>query len=375
MSKNANIREIDDRAFMNDEKLRTVKFSPSIKEENVVLGKNAFTNTGLVTIGRAGTDFNLAAAHFDATAGEVFSKMKVLKSVDVPRTFSYAKVPEKTFYDSPELEEASIDYKITLIDNAAFSNDNKLKRIFIWGDTAVLDENLPGYEAPEGFGADGDEPEETLGPTIPEGTDIYAYSSWHAEPYAGSSARANFDGVFYPLDEVLYLTTNKTHVKVNDDSTDWDKDGLIVYGMRRDGVVLESDQWSEFDGNVYPRSDKDLHFGKMDQAIIDNPGFATVWDTPVPVNELSLRNENFANIDYELVNDEGGVAGLKRINIIYTDAYTGNEPDTDVLPITDGDPQLPITIDDITKAVAVFGIAAVVGAGALIASRRAFRRR
>ena len=104
---------------MNDEKLSTIKFSPAIKDENVVLGINAFTNTGFVRIGRAGTDFNLAAAHFDATAGEVFSKMKALKSVDVPATFSYAKVPEKTFYDSPELEEASIDYKIKIIDNAA----------------------------------------------------------------------------------------------------------------------------------------------------------------------------------------------------------------------------------------------------------------
>ena len=378
MSKNTKIREIDDRAFMNDEKLSTIKFSPVIKDENVVLGINAFTNTGFVRIGRAGTDFNLEAAHFDATAGEVFSKMKALKSVDVPATFSYAKVPEKTFYDSPELEEASIDYKIKIIDNAAFSNDNKLKRIFIWGDTVVFDENLPGYEAPiVGMGASepsGSSEEETLGPTIPEGTDIYAYSSWHAEPYASDAARANFEGDFYPLDEVLYLTTNKTHVKVNDDSTEWDKSGLIVYGMRRDGIVLESDNWAEFDGNVYPRSEKDLAFGKMDQAIMDNPEFATVWDTPVPVNELSLANENFANIDYELVNNEDGVAGLKRINIIYTDAYTGGEPDTDVLPLGNT-PEIPKTLDNIAGYLAILAGAGVASVALVVLSRRALHRR
>ena len=378
-SKDTALRIIRDEAFMNDEKLDTVLFAPGLRNETVAVGDRAFKNTGFRTIGKAGTDFSLYAAKFDAES-EVFSYMKKLKSVDVPATFSNGVIPAKTFYNSPELEEASIAYKVKMIDNAAFANDNKLKRIFIWGDTVVKDENLPGYVAPAvpGMGADDDDDNnEQLGPTIPEGTDIYAYSTWHAEPYAGSSARANFEGDFYALDEVLYLTTNKTHVKINDDETDFDKSGLIVYGLRRDGVVLESDQWSEFDGNAYARSQKDLNFSKMTQAIMDDPEFATVWDTPVPVNELDLGNENFANIDYELVDDEAGVAGIRRVNIIYTDAYTGGEPDTDVLPLTDGDPEIPapVTLDNIMKAVAMFGVVAVVGTGALIASRRMFRRR
>ena len=375
MSKNTKIREIDDQAFMNDEKLRTVKFSPNISEEEIIIGDRAFANTGFRTIGKAGSDFNLYAAHFNAAAGGAFSKMKVLKSVDVPETFSYARIPEKTFYDSSELEEASIAYRVKLIDNAAFANDNKLARIFIWGNTTILDENLPGYDAPiSGLGADGDG-EEGIGPTIPEGTDIYAYSSWNAEPYAGSNARDGFDGEFYPLDEVLYITTNKTHVKVNDNETDFDKSGMIVYGLRRDGVVLESDSWGDFNNNVYRRSEKDLNFAKMIPAVMEDPAFATVWDTPVPVNELSYENENFKDIDFELVDDEDGVAGVKRINIIYTDAYTGGEPDTDVLPIGDNIPVLPRTVDDIVKAVSVFGILALVGAATLVVSRRAFHRR
>ena len=383
MSKNAKIREIDDQAFMDDSALHVIKFSPSIKNMDVVLGESAFANTGFTTIGREGTDFDLTAANFDATGGATFSRMAKLKSVDIPSNFSYAKIPEKTFADSTELEEATVDYKIKLIDNAAFSNDNKLKRIFIWGNTTILDENLPGYVAPiNGMGADGDEEpeEEVYGPTIPEGTDIYAYSSWNAEPYAGSSSRENFEGTFYPLDEVLYITTNKTHVKVNDENTDFDKTGMIVYGMRRDGIVLESDHWSEYDGVAYTRSSKDLNFAKMAPTITENPDFGTVWDTPVPLAELSLANENFANIDFELIDDAEGVAGVKLVNIIYTDKYTENEPDTDVLPLTDGGwivpiPTIPVTLDNIMGYIAIMIGAFGVIVALLIVSRKMTRRR
>ena len=379
MSKDTNLRTIRDRAFENAENLDTILFAPGIKDETVAVGSKAFRNTGFKTVGQAGADFNLRAAHFDADT-EVFSDMKKLEKVDVPETYSHGTIPAYTFYNDPKLEEASIAYKVKFIDNAAFANDNGLKRIFIWGDTVVNDENLAGYTAPStpGMGhVEEDAPKENVGPTIPEGTDIYAYSSWSAEPYAGSTARKNFEGDFYALDEVLYLTTNKTHVKVNDEETDFDKTGMIVYGLRRDGVVLESKHWSEYDGTAYARSDKDLSFSKMTTAVMENPEFATVWDTPVPVNELSLANENFANIDFELVDDEDGVAGIKRVNIIYTDAYTGGEPDTDVLPITDGDPTVPVpvTLDNVIKAIAMFGVVAVVGTGALIASRKMFRRR
>ena len=373
-SKDTALRIIRPEAFMNDEKLEQVLFAPALKNETVTMGIRAFKNTGFKTIGKSGADFNLYAAHFDAEPS-VFSYMKKLKRVDVPETFSNGVIPVDTFYNDAELEEASIAYKVKMIGNAAFANDNKLKRIFIWGDTAVQDTNLPGYTMPDmpGMGSDSDE-EGNTAPTIPEKTDIYAYSSWHAEPYAASQARKSFEGDFYPLDEVLYLTTNKTHVKVNDDSTDWDKDGLIVYGLRRDGIVLESDQWGEFDGNVYPRNQKDLSFGKMTQAIMENPEFATVWDTPVPANELSLVNENFENIDYELVNNEEGIAGLKRINIIYTDAYTGGEPDTDVLPLGDT-PEIPKTLDNIAGYLGIIAGAGAAGVALIVLSRKALRRR
>ena len=377
LSKDANLRRIGDEAFMDATSLHIIDFSPAIKDEYVEIGQYAFKNTAFESIGKAGKDININAAKFNAFDGLAFAEMPKLKTVDVPNSFSNGTIPAATFLNDTKLEEASVDYKVKLIDNAAFGNDNNLARIFIWGNTTVVDENLPGYTAPSdgGMGSVADLEEIESGPTIPEGTDIYAYSSWNAELYAGSESRDEFDGVFYPLDEVLYITTNKTHVKVNDNETDFDKSGMIVYGLRRDGVVLESDSWGDFNNNVYRRSEKDLNFAKMIPAVMEDPAFATVWDTPVPVNELSYENENFKDIDFELVDDEDGVAGVKRINIIYTDAYTGGEPDTDVLPIGDNIPVLPRTVDDIVKAVSVFGILALVGAVTLVVSRRAFHRR
>ena len=342
LSKDANLRRIGDEAFMDATSLHIIDFSPAIKDEYVEIGQYAFKNTAFESIGKAGKDININAAKFNAFDGLAFAEMPNLKTVDVPNSFSNGTIPAATFLNDTELEEASVDYKIKLMNNAAFGNDNKLKRIFIWGNTTVVDENLPGYVAPAtgGMGSVTDLEGVESGPTIPEGTDIYAYSSWNAEPYAGSESRDEFD-----------------------------------YGLRRDGVVLESDSWGDFNNNVYRRSEKDLNFAKMIPAVMEDPAFATVWDTPVPVNELSYENENFKDIDFELVDDEDGVAGVKRINIIYTDAYTGGEPDTDVLPIGDNIPVLPRTVDDIVKAVSVFGILALVGAATLVVSRRAFHRR
>ncbi len=372
MSNNINIREIDDKAFMNDEKLKTVKFSPNISSEDIILGINAFTNTGLTSIGNADSDFNLYAAKFDASAGEVFSKMKALKSVDVPSTFSNAIIPEKTFYDSPELETASVAYKVKRIDNAAFANDNKLKRIFIWGNTVVLDENLPGYEAPiSGMGADGDD-EETLGPTIPEGTDIYAYTTSPAKDYAAYNGRDDFDGEYYPLDEVLYITSNDPTVELYENPDDFDKSNVVVYALRRDGIVLQSDNWGEFDGVSYPRSENNLHFEDMLPTIAADPDFGTIWDTPVPMSELRYDNENFAEIDYEFIRDQA-TDGVRLINVIYTDAFTNNKPDTDIDPYSD--PSNPITLADNMAVYTIVFISLTAAVIAITAKRNLFARR
>ena len=373
-SENANLRHIDEEAFLNDEKLHIFEFSPELKNETVTIGKNAFKTTAFETMGDSSTEFDLTAANFDGSDGYAFSGMPKLRSVDIPETFSNQTIPRASFHNDPELTEATVAYQITDIKNAAFSNDDKLERIFIWGDTAIEDKNIGGYTMPTR--APDDTVGEGFGPTIPQGTDIYAYSSNLTESYAAYEGRDDYEGVFYPLDEVIYLTSNDPRVKFTDDGNDFDKSNLVVYGIRRDGIILESDNWAEFDGTAYPRSESNITFEKMAPTIEENPAFGTVYDTPVPLNMLSLANVNFENIGYEFIRDDSSDdSNVRLINLIYTDAYTGGEPDTDIDPYNDPNEGHgifgPNTLDTIIRYVSVAGIAV---AGVVVMLNRRNRR-
>jgi len=308
----------------------------------------------------ATSEFDLTAAHFNASEnGLSFTEMPKLKKLAIPNGFSNNTVPVATFMNDPELEEVTIGYRITHIKDAAFYNDTKIKKVFIWGNTIVQDSNLTGYEAPNYYGQGADDDEEPGGGsaaainpdilTIPGQADIYAYSVSPTEAYAANSReRQESEGEFYPLDEVLYLTSNKPTVLLNDDETDFDKSDLVVYGLRRDGVVLESDEWAQYDGVFYARSAKPLTFEKMAATIAEDPDFGTIYDTPVPLNELNLGNENFSQIDFAIVPAQDDPA-VRIVNIVYTDGYTGGEPDTDIDPRQEQEPEPepePVTPED-----------------------------
>ena len=53
-----------------------------------------------------------------------------------------------------------------------------------------------------------------------------------------SDLKESYNSDLYYLDEVLYLDTNKTTVKLTEDKDEIITDGLIVYALRRDGVIL-----------------------------------------------------------------------------------------------------------------------------------------
>jgi len=374
MSEDAAMRAIGTEAFLNAEKLRKIDWAPELKEEIVTIGQRAFKGTAFETMGDASKEFDLTAALFDGSEGYAFSGMPKLRTVDVPRTFTNATIPRATFYDDGELVEATIDYKITDMKNAAFANDDKLERIFIWGNTYVEDKNIGGYTMPTR--APDDTVGDDFGPTIPEGTDIYAYSVSPTEAYAGYDGREDFEGVFYPLDEVIYLTSNRPRVQFTDDGDDFDKSDLIVYGMRRDGMILESDNWGEYDGVVYPRSSANLTFEKQPIVMAQRPAFGTIWDTPVPIDELDFGNENFAEIEFEFIKDDDS-GDVHLVNIIYTDKYTRGLPDTDIDPYaprekdggSEGTPGTPSTFD---RGILGYIAAVVVLAGiAVVAIRKA----
>ena len=358
MSQDANLRVIGDEAFYDDAKLHIIKFSPALKNETVTVGQYAFKGTAFETMGDASTDFDLTAAKFDASRGLAFAEMPKLRKVDIPNNFSKNTIPVATFANDTELNEASVDYRIAKMETASFSNDDSLDRIFIWGNTVVEDEKLENYTAPIASAINarlanvtldtGEEIDTTdFGPTIPEGTDIYAYSVSPTENYASTDDRDEFDGDFYALDEVLYITSNKPRVVLNDDEDDFDKTNLVVYGLRRDGVVLQSNSWGEFDGTVYPRSESNLTFERMAGFQEENPVYGAVYDTPVPLNLLDYGNANFETIDFELIKDPED-SSVRLVNIIYTDKYTEGKPDTDIDPNAPVDePTIPEIIEDL----------------------------
>ena len=379
-----NLALIGEQAFVDDEKLDTFLFAPGSKNKVITVGSNAFSGTGFTELGDASSKFDLTAAKFDATPGYSFANMPKLKKVTVPRNFSGAIIPEYTFYNDALLEEATVDYKITDIKNAAFAKDDNLKRIFIWGDTIVEDQSLDGYTAPTRG------PSTSVGPTIPAGTDIYAYSTAKTEAYAASEQRESFEGTFYPLDEVLYLTSNHPIVLLNEDDTDFDKSDLTVYAMRRDGIILESDSWQEFDGNAYVRAGKGINFEHMAETIAVDEDFGTVWDTPVPLNELDLSNQNFANLAYNIRPATDDPAILT-VDLIHPDKYTAYlsntnidprdyvpEPIPDPIPDPTPDPEPtptptptpPKTLDEIAKFVSIFAGSGIVAAAIYFAVRK-----
>ncbi len=335
-SSNSTLQFIGRNAFAYDNKLKTVIFDDVLSGKDVSIGEFAFRGTAIESIGGADADFNLEAANFNAeisklehndesgvdevvteTDSYVFAEMPKLKTVSVPTNFAYKNVPAYTFANNPELSKATLAWEIESLGDGAFLNDHKLAQLFVWGDTNI--------EETEEFnlGASGDE--HNL--TVPQETMIFAYSDAPAEAYANAESRSSYDGKFYALDEVLYLTANKNYVILNDDKTDFDKDGLKLYGLRRDGVILSSD-WQTYDTafqrTSLPEDAKNITFeegrgalGPDDAAIA-----AEVFDARKPFEIISLANRNFENVTYELLQMPSGNNPIVAVH--YPDGYTGN---------------------------------------------------
>ena len=310
-SDDANLLVIGKYAFNNDTKLSKFEFGDINNDKDISLRERAFNNTGLITVGYAGSGFDLTAAKFNADEPYVFANIPTLKKVVVPNTFSMfdapngengtngSTVPSFTFADDTELEEVRINYQLSEIKEGAFENDNKIKRFFIWGETTI-------------------EESDNTNPTIPEPTNIFAYSDSPAEEYAQDDARSEYEGKFYPLDEVLYITSNKKYVVLTDDKQDFDKTGLHLYAMRRDGVILESDEWLVYT-TAYTREERPEIFGEGRGALYGDEEM-DVYDAEKPFNLISLTNRNFEATTFELVAVEGKKNPELRIH--YTDGYT-----------------------------------------------------
>ncbi len=381
LSGHDSLTRISHHAFNNADKLKTFVFGDGLVGKDVALEEYAFRGTAIETMGDKSTDFALTAANFNAEDAAVFSEIPKLTTVYVPSTFTIqpafadaeknlngSTIPAYTFANDPELKEVTLDYQLSKVDESAFLYDNKLEKLFVWGNT-IINEN-------------------DVELTIPEQTTIFAYSDAPAEAYANADSREDYDGKFYALDEVLYLTSNKYKVLLNEDKTDFGKTGLKLYGLRRDGVILESD-WQDYN-TAFKRTETpegtNISFeegrgalGPDDAAIA-----ATVFDAPKPFNTISLANENFANVDYEFVAIASNNNPL--IVVHYPDGYTGNIRNTTLVSttvqeiiedITDPEPEEELEVPDTGSYGALIGaatssvsIAAVVVLGGIFIAKK-----
>lgn len=137
--------------------------------------------------------------------------------------------------------------------------------------------------------------------TIPSNTDIYTYSNYDGSDWDKTYAEVRrnnaleTDGQFYPLDEVLYLTSNNPKVKIKDN--DFDKSDLIVYALRRDGVIMESAKWQVFSRH-YSRKDVNIKFAGYDSNELNKA--LVIYDNPYGAKEADISTENFANMTFEI---------------------------------------------------------------------------
>ncbi len=376
---NSNLSEIGRYAFNNDTKLKTFVFGDELAGSSVALKEFAFNNTAVETIGTTNeTDFNLAAANFHTVNEHVFSNMPKLTTVDIPNNFNIdeslaneekfvngAHITSFTFANDPELEEVTIGYQIAEIRDGAFLNDEKLAKLFVWGNAEIQESD--------------DLIHDFNNTTIPKGTTIFGYSDAPVEAYANAASRDNYDGKFYALDEVLYLTSNRAYVVLTEDKEDFKKDDLKLYALRRDGVILESDEWQQYT-TAFPRVTAiNIVFEGRGALGDDNADItANIYDAPKPFNTISLANQNYANVDFEFMQMPSSNNPLVAIH--YPDGYTGNIRTTTLASMTKEEeeeylaelevPNTGVFLEVMKVATPAVSLSAIVVAGALLIAKK-----
>lgn len=209
--------------------------------------------------------------------------------------------------------------------------------------------------------------------TVPATTDIYTYSEYDSIDYAKkyekqrTSELLDTNAEVLHFDEVIYLTSNKPTVKLTDNKTNFDKDSLTVYALRRDGLIMETSNWGSYEGEKYLYEDKSskVVFDEYDEETTDKYGI--VYQAPFKAEEISTNTENFENMTYDIVPDNT-VLGTYKIDLYYTNTFVENEVTT---PITPKSNVIVNTLDFIQRYFVIFAVSLV----ALIAGLVYYKKR
>jgi hypothetical protein len=124
---------------------------------------------------------------------------------------------------------------------------------------------------------------------------------------------------------VLYLGANKNYIKLNEDKTEPLTDDLILYALRRDGILMVSDIYGQMTDNV-KYVDSGITIKDYDASTTDPRKM--VFNTSVDPRYIdSNSNDNFENIEFE-IGEEDPETGRANVDFIYTNIITNLQVDT-----------------------------------------------
>ena len=382
-SKNPNLTKIDEFSFMNTPNIKKIKLYHDLDLE---IGKHAFHNSGLTSLNdEEGID--LRSDKITLSGDCVFQEMQNIKNLEISNKLNNGIIPEGTFSDEENLEKVIIYDDVSKIKHGAFANDKKLKTFVMYGDTDIENEdgtqtinitdrnnvslklinvsnnftiNINGTNITKSnftnnnyqyTNTNGDNKisiktndniiinqlysgyieitdRNDYNTTIPSTANLYCYlKNEHCNTWNNTykSYKQNENSDLYYLDEVLYLDSNKRFVELDESSNDIVKDDLVVYALRRDGVILVSEEWGKMtDTKKYVDSGitiKDYDSSTTDPRLM-------VFNTNVALNHIdTTTNDNFKNIEYE-IGDEDPVTKRVLINLRYPNKIVNTVPAT-----------------------------------------------
>lgn len=338
--------------FSNIASLKEV-YVPNNFNDNVI---NEYTFWDCKNLERADIDYNIASIKSYAFAGDS-SLDKIFLWGDPEVIQEDDNTIEDSIKDIKFVNEATYDFDLilndslsgeTTINNSDFTLEDEIN-IYNYPNngTTTYSFSYPYYiniEINESVIIDEEEQNyiivtiKDLDPsmfTIPSNTDIYTYSTYDAKSWDEEyelfrrNELFNTNSTYYPLDEVLYLTTNKPEITVKNDDDDFDKSDLIVYALRRDGIILESDTWQEYTTH-FARTNNNISFEKYDSSTTDKEKI--VYDTIIPEDIVDVSTENFASMTYEFI-PKPGLISRREVLLNYVDKPTSKDVDTDLQPV------------------------------------------
>ena len=152
---------------------------------------------------------------------------------------------------------------------------------------------------------------------IPTTANLYCYTkNQYCQQYNDTykeQKEANNSSLYY-LDEVIYLDSNKNQLEMTDGDTNILTDGLIIYALRRDGIILVSEEWKKLTSTV-KYVDSGITIADYDASTTD-PSLM-IFHTPISLDNVDIEtNENFESIEY-VIEDRDEETNRIPISFVY----------------------------------------------------------